>query len=142
MKNSTFTKTEIFILLLLILETFIKTTVTVVLKHPEYFDLGNKNLTNLRYYSKIFSLMNCMVLMILSIYLLVVKKINNPIYLIVCFMLILKAMTHFIVFFKIYKMFNLSLKTQEKIILFKKYESTITNITLIILTSYILSRIF
>jgi hypothetical protein len=142
MKNSTFTKTEIFILLLLILETFIKTTVAVIVNHPEYFDLGNKNLTSLRYYSNIFSLMNCMVLMILSIYLLVVKKVNNPIYLIICYMLIFKATMHFIVFFKIYKKFDLSLKTQEKIILFKKYESTITNITIALFSGYFLSRIF
>ena len=143
MRNVTFNETEIFIFLLLILETFIKTTVTVILNHPEYFDLGNKNLVNLKYYSDIvFSSIMCVLFIIFSIYLLVIKKENKPIYIFLCFMLIFKSIMHFLVSFKIYKIFNLSTKTEEKLLLFKKYESTITNITIALLSGYFLSRIF
>jgi hypothetical protein len=137
-----FTGAEIFILLIIIVETFIKSITSIMVHNRQYVPLDDKNFSILKYYSERFSdIMNVLFIMV-SIYLLLVKKAKKPIYLIICYMLIFKAIMHFLVDDNIYKRFNLSLKTQEKLVLFKSYETAFTNVILGSMTLYVLSVVF
>jgi hypothetical protein len=96
----------------------------------------------LEYYTKKFSDVLNVSLVIIVYYLLIIKKTRSNVYLIICFIFIIKALMHFFVTDEIYKLFNYSEKTQQQILFIKQVETAITNILLGLLSIYILHNIF
>ena len=80
------------------------------------------------------------IFLIVGFYYIFIRKTNNTLFYITCYILIFKAIVHFFVTSKIYKVFNYY--DEEKILKFKKIESFITNYLLLFFTAYILKSVY
>jgi hypothetical protein len=87
------------------------------------------------------SLIN-LVSMLVGIYFIFIKKTDNIYFILGFSLLIFKAIVHFIVTYKLYKVLNLTAENEEKLIKFRDIESPITNYVLMFLTLYILKVVF
>jgi len=129
-----FTQKEIILLIIVILEIFISSSLYLIKQLP--------NMSFLEYYTRKFSDILNVSLIIIAYYLLIIKKTKSIAYLILCFTFIIKALMHFFVTDELYKLFNFTEKTQEKILYIKQVETAITNVLLGLISIYILHYIF
>jgi hypothetical protein len=141
MAKLSFSKIEIFILLLLIVQAFNKSILSIIISHGYYgFNLVTTEwIVNL---FKIFSTIMNICFILIAFYLLIIKKARSITYLIICALLIFKALMHFLVDNNLYKYLNLSNDDEQKLILFKKYETALTNLFIGLLTLYIIYTVF
>ena len=123
------TQTEIFIFFIVILEIFVSSSLYFIKQLP--------NMSFLEYYTRKFSDVLNVSLILIAYYLLIVKKTKKTIYIILCLTFIVKALMHFFVTDELYKLFNFDKKTQEKILYIKQVETFITNFLLGLLSIYI-----
>ena len=136
---------DVFVLLTLVFFILLKVVFSTIVHFTNFFNkLGlNESVFNFIKLTKIgFSSLINFVSVLVGIYFIFVKKTDN-IYFIVGFSaLIFKAIMHFIMTYKLYKVFNLSPENEKKLRKFKKGESLVTNFILFFLTVYIIKKIF
>jgi hypothetical protein len=78
----------------------------------------------------------------ISLYLLLVKKVRSIVAGTICFILLFKTFFHFVVAFDLYKYFELSPEDEQKFLSFHDHEAIIASVINVILSSYLLYKIF
>jgi len=141
MAKLNFSEIEIYILLLLIVQAFNKSMLSIFISHGYYgFNLvTNKMIVN---FFEIFATIMNICFILVALYLLIIKKARSITYLIICTLLIIKALMHFLVDNKLYKYLNLTNDEEQKLIIVKKYETALTNLVIGLLTLYIIYTVF
>ena len=139
-----FTNEELQLLILFIIIVFLKKILDLIiyLYYKKYFKINNKNYDTLKNVQIIYANIITICYIIISIYIVLIKGINNKIYLFYSFILFFKAFMYFLVDFEIYKKLNLSLKSEKRLIMLKNIEVVISNIILGLTALYILKTIF
>ena len=143
MNKLKFSETEIYILLLLIVEAFLKSILSILI-YTNSRHIGFNLITNnlLIEFFKVFSTFMNICFVIVAFYLLFIKEVRSFAYLVICFGLIIKGFMHFLVDNKLYKYLNLSKENEQKLIMYKEYETALTNLVIGITTLYVLYKIF
>jgi hypothetical protein len=141
MNKLKFSEIEIYILLLIIVQAFLKSIISILTNssHIGFNLITNKLLIK---FFKIFSTFMNICFVIVAFYLLFIKEVRSFAYLVICFGLIIKGFMHFLVDNKLYKYLNLSKENEQKLIMYKGYESALTNLIISITTLYVLCKIF
>jgi hypothetical protein len=142
MKKLSFTDTELIILIIIVFDAFLKSILTIFANYRYLLPLGNYKFNTLNYITAKLDDVTNFLFIVITLYLLLVKKVRSPIYLFVCFMLIFKAFMHYLVNFNIYKKLGLNPQEQKKLITFKFYETGVTSIVIFLTTLAILYNIF
>jgi hypothetical protein len=143
--NTELNDNDIFMLLILVLLILVKVIFSSIVYYSNFFyDLGLSNsvFDFIKSTKTLYSSLVNLVSALLGFYFIFIKKTDN-IYFILCFsVLIFKAIIHFLVVYKLYKVFYLSPENEKNLINFRKIESPITNYVLMFLTLYILKVVF
>jgi hypothetical protein len=135
--------TEVMVLLVLVIATFIKVIYSIFVHFSK--DIVKSNLGKGIYLfikdtKTLYSSFIDFIFLIIGFYYILIRETKNKFFYILCCILIFKAVVHFFVTYKFYKIFNYY--DEEKILKFKKIESFITNYLLLFLTAYILKSVF
>ena len=143
MNKLKFSEIEIYILLLLIVQAFLKSILSILI-NTNSSHIGFNLITNklLIEFFKVFSTFMNICFVIVAFYLLFIKEVRSFAYLVICFGLIIKGFMHFLVDNKLYKYLNLSKENEQKLIMYKEYETALTNLVIGITTLYVLYKIF
>lgn len=143
--NIQLTNNEIYTLIILVISILIKVIFSDVIYYGKYlnkFGLENELFdfveSNKILYSGFIDLFS----MIIGIYFIFIKQTTDVIFIIIFSALIIKAIFHFLVIYKLYNFFNLSIENEQKLIKFREIETPITNHLLMFLALYILINIF
>lgn len=143
--SSNLTDNDITILLILVCLIFIKAVFsTIVHYETEFHQLGLSD--NVLYFIEsiktLYSSFINLVSMLVGIYFIFIKNTTNAYFIFGFSVLIFKAIIHFLVSYKLYKFMDLTPEMERKLIVFRQYESGITNIVLLLFTFYIIKVIF
>jgi hypothetical protein len=143
--NSELNNKDIFVLLILVFFILVKVILSSIVHFSKFFNkLGlSKSVFNFIDLTKTgFSSLINIISVLVGIYFIFIKKTQN-IYFIAGFsVLIFKAIMHFLITYKLYKIFNLTSENEKKLRQFKKGESLVTNFVLFFLTVYIIKKVF
>ena len=131
---------ELYIFIIVIINAFFEAVLMFIFDTDIYsFNKLNQNVTNFikTYYNIANFLLIC-----ISLYLLLVKTISSPIVIIICIILLFKGFLHFFVALDLYKYLNLSKENEKKLLKFHDHVAIITSIINVILSSFLLYKIF
>jgi len=133
-------ESELLILLTIIFVGILEASTRII------FDTGIYSKKNLSKTEKelihIFFDIAMLLLIIISLYLVFIKKMRSPIVLLICAIYLFKGFFHYLISFKLYKYFNLSKESQKKLVLYHHKEAIITGIANICLSAYLFIKLF
>lgn len=135
MKKLSFSNIEILIMLLVVIDSFLYTSIHLserILGTPTIGILSKKTMSMWLDFTNI-------LYVVISFYLLFVKHVKSPIYLFICILLLFKAFVHIVANHKIV---YVSPEIQQKIKTFYSYEALTTNLILFALSYKILNTVF
>jgi hypothetical protein len=135
-----YTNLELVILITTIFNAFFESVIMFVFDSDIYnFSKLDKNtayIINLYY-----DIVN-LLLVIITLYLLFVKKAKSVVAISLCIIILFKGFLHLIVSKRIYKYLHLSYETEQKLLVFHDHFALYASIINIFLTTYLLRRIF
>lgn len=143
--NNQFTNNEIYTLIILVIAILIKVIFSDVIYYGKYlnkFGLEDELFDFVELNKILYSSFIDLFSMIIGIYFIFIKQTTDVIFIITFSALIIKAIFHFLVIYKLYNFFNLSIENEQKLIRFREIETPITNHLLMFLALYILINIF
>jgi len=136
---------EINVLLTLVAATFIKVIYTTTVYYSGNLlktDLGEifyKFIDNTKtLYSSFINLLS----LLIGVYFIFIKRTDNLVFILAFSLLIFKAIMHFLVTYKLYKVVKLSAKNERNLLKFKTGETIVTNYALLFLTLYIIKVVY
>jgi len=135
-----YTNWELIILITTIFNAFFESVIMFVFDSDIYnFSKLDKNTMYLidLYYDFV-----NLLLVVITLYLLFVKKVRTYVALILCIIILFKGFLHLIVSERIYNYLHLSHETEQKLLVFHDHFALYASIINIILTTYLLRRIF
>ena len=135
-----YTNWELIILITIIFNAFFESVIMFVFDSDIYnFSKLDKNTMQLidLYYDFV-----NLLLVIITLYLLFVKKVRTYVALILCIIILFKGFLHLIVSESIYKYLHLSYESEQKLLVFHDHFALFASIMNIFLTTYLLRRIF
>jgi len=142
MQKITFSNVEIIILLTVVIEAFIKGILTILVSIQQLIPLDKQNFTTFKYYFQAYDDFMNFIYLLLSYYLLFIKKVRSSMFLFICFLLFFKSFMHFFVDDAFYKMFHFSSENEKKLVAFHKVEYIITTTMIFLSTIYVINYVF
>jgi hypothetical protein len=135
-----YSELELTIFIIVIINAFFESVIMFIFDTDIYnFSKLNRITTNV---IKLYYNIANALLVYISIYLLFVKKVRSFIPVAICLILLFKGFFHFLVAFYLYKYLNLSPEDEQKLLAFHDHEAIIASIINIILSSFLLYKIF
>ena len=135
-----YTNLEITIFIIVIINAFFESVIMFVFDTDIYnFSKLSKTTTE---YIKIYYNIANFLLVGISLYLLLVKKVRSFVAFLICIILLIKGFFHFIVAFDLYKLLNLTPEQEQQFLSFHDHEAILASIINVILSSYLLYKIF
>lgn len=141
MQRDYLTNQQIYVLIILVFYTFIK-SISHFVRILNPFKFTNEQMAVYTKFQLRFSDISNIIFMILSLHLIFIKNVKNMIYFLVCILLLFKGILHFITDYKVYKYFGFDKATQDKIENFHDKFANITDLSIGIISFYLLLRIF
>ena len=143
--NSELNDNDIYILLTLVFLILVKVILSSIVYYSKLFHqlgLSNNVFDFIDSTKTLYSSLINLVSMLVGIYFIFIKKTDNIYFILGFSLLIFKAIVHFIVTYKLYKVLNLTAENEEKLIKFRDIETPITNYVLLFLTLYTIKKVF
>jgi len=135
-----YTTLEITIFIIVIINAFFESVIMFVFDTDIYnFSKLSKTTT---YMIKLYYNIANFLLLAISLYLLFFKKVTSVVAALICYILLFKTFFHFVVAFDLYKYLNLTPEEEQKFLSFHDHEAIIASIVNVILSSYLLYKIF
>jgi hypothetical protein len=135
-----YTNLEITIFIIVIINAFFESVIMFVFDTDIYnFSKLSKTTTE---YIKIYYNIANFLLVGISLYLLLVKKVRSLVAFLICIILLIKGFFHFVVAFDLYKLLNLTPEQEQQFLSFHDHEAILASIINVILSSYLLYKIF
>jgi len=135
-----FTNLELIILITIIFNAFFESVIMFVFDSDIYnfskLDSNTMKLINMYY-----DFVNVL-LVLITLYLLFIKKARTVVTIVLCILILFKGFMHLIVSRRIYKYFNLSYETEQKLLVFHDHFALFASVVNICLTTFLLRRIF
>ena len=135
-----YTNWELIILITIIFNAFFESVIMFVFDSDIYnfskLDSNTMKLINMYY-----DFVNVL-LVLITLYLLFIKKARTVVTIVLCILILLKGFIHLIVSRRIYKYFNLSYETEQKLLVFHDHFALFASVVNICLTTFLLRRIF
>ena len=135
-----FTNLELIILITIIFNAFFESVIMFVFDSDIYnfskLDSNTMKLINMYY-----DFVNVL-LVLITLYLLFIKKARTVVAIVLCILILFKGFMHLIVSRRIYKYFNLSYETEQKLLVFHDHFALFASVVNICLTTFLLRRIF
>lgn len=141
MQKDYLTNQQVYGLIILVFYTFIK-SISHFVRILNPFKFTNEQMDVYIKWQLHFSDISNIIFMILSLYLIFIKSVKNYIYFIVCILLLFKGTLHFVTDYKVYKYFGYDKRTQDKIEKFHDKFANISDLSIGIISFYLLLRIF
>lgn len=135
-----YTELEITIFIIVIINAFFESVIMFVFD-TDIYNFSKLSKTTTEYIKIYYNIANFLLLGI-SLYLLLVKKVRSIVAGAICFILLFKTLFHFIVAFDLYKYLQLSPEDEQKFLSFHDHEAILASIINVILSSYLLYKIF
>jgi hypothetical protein len=135
-----YTTLEITIFIIVIINAFFESVIMFVFD-TDIYNFSKLSKTTTEYIKIYYNIANFLLLGI-SLYLLLVKKVRSIVAGAICFILLFKAFFHFVVAFDLYKYLHLSKEDEQKFLSFHNHEAIIASVINVILSSYLLYKIF
>jgi hypothetical protein len=135
-----YTNLELIILIIIIINAFFESVIMFVFDSDIYnFSKLSKSTAELinMYYDFVNAL-----LIIITIYLLFVKKTRSIIAIILCAIILLKGILHFFISKRTYKYAHLSYENEQKLLVFHDHAAILASVINICLSTYLLRKIF
>jgi hypothetical protein len=139
------TDNEIDVLLILVVATFIKVVYTTTVYYSGNLlktDLGEIFYKFIDKTKTLYSSFINLLSLLIGVYFIFIKRTDNLVFILAFSLLIFKAIMHFLVTYKLYKLANLSAKNEKKLLKFKIGETILTNYALFFLTLYIIKVVY
>jgi len=135
-----YTNLELIILITVIFNAFFESVIMFIFDSDIYnFNKLSKSTT---YIIKLYYDIVNFLLVLISVYLLFVKKTRNIIAVVLCIIILLKGALHLLISKGFYKYLHLSYENEQKLLVFHDHFALYVSIINICLTSYLLRRIF
>ena len=135
-----YSQLQLIIFIIIIINGFLEAVIMFVFDSDIYnFNKLSQTTTNV--IKSYYNIANFFLVWI-SLYLLFVKKIKSTIAILICLILLFNGFFHFLVSLDLYKYLNLSYEEQQKLLTFHDHEALYASVVNIILSSYLLYRIF
>ena len=135
-----YTNLELIILITIIFNAFFESVIMFVFDSDIYnfskLDSNTMKLINMYY-----DLVNVL-LVLITLYLLFIKKARTLVTIVLCILILFKGFIHLIVSRRIYKYFNLSYETEQKLLVFHDHFALFASVVNICLTTFLLRNIF
>ena len=135
-----YTNFELIILITIIFNAFFESVIMFVFDSDIYnfskLDSNTMKLINMYY-----DFVNVL-LVLITLYLLFIKKARTVVTIVLCILILFKGFIHLIVSRRIYKYFNLSYETEQKLLVFHDHFALFASVVNICLTTFLLRRIF
>ena len=135
-----YTNLELIILITIIFNAFFESVIMFVFDSDIYnfskLDSNTMKLINMYY-----DFVNVL-LVLITLYLLFIKKARTLVTIVLCILILFKGFMHLIVSRRIYKYFNLSYETEQKLLVFHDHFALFASVVNICLTTFLLRNIF
>jgi len=135
-----YTNLELIILITVIFNAFFESVIMFVFD-SDIYNL-NKLSKSTTYIIKLYYDIVNFLLVLISAYLLFIKKTNNIIATLLCIIILFKGAFHLLVSKKLYKYLNLNDEDEQKLLVFHDHFALYVSIINICLTTYLLRKIF
>jgi len=135
-----YTNLELIILITIIFNAFFEGVIMFVFD-SDIYNFSKLDSNTMKLIDMYYDFVN-LLLVLITLYLLFVKKARTVIAIVLCILILFKGFMHLIVSRRIYKYFNLSYENEQKFLVFHDHFALYASIVNICLTTFLLRNIF
>ena len=135
-----YTNLELIILITIIFNAFFEGVIMFVF-NSDIYNFSKLDSNTMKLINMYYDLVNVL-LVTITLYLLFIKKARSVVAIVLCILILFKGFMHLIVSRRIFKYFNLSYETEQKLLVFHDHFALYASIVNIGLTTFLLRKIF